>query len=196
MIQLCLTDPQVGGVQLRNAPTYMLGQLCFACVFLVQVAAKRRDGLVDVGLVSSLSARLVQQLRQLSVSMWHPAYAVADMLERITASFLSLGSGKGREIGTGSRRASTIATEGTGGMMEEAVKRALSLFPDTNMSVIGTKPAAGGSTVGGGGGGGDGGGDGGGPSTSVASLDSPGLGFETPNFFDFGGGSQSGQGGL
>lgn len=188
MIQLCLTDPHMGGVALTNCPTHVFGMLCFACVFLLGVATKRRDGLVEVGLITDLATGLVQQFRELAVSTWHPAYTAADMLGRTAATYLP---GKGRDMGSGSRRGSTVTTaDRTGGIMDEAFKRAFSLFPDSNMSVMGTDTGAGSSAGASRAAGVTG------PPASVASLDSPGMGFGTPNYFDFGGGSQSGQGGI
>lgn len=192
-IQLCLTDPDINGA-LRGMPPHIHAMLCFSCVFLLKLAVNRQDGLVDVDVASELATRLVQRFRVIQVSKWHPARFIADMLEKSAASYLGLrgtGSVKGKEArrGSGCGSGSGSWDHGIGNIMEEASQRALGLFPGSgsrtsvmHQSILEIDEE-------------EEGGSGSGKATQgmPSSLESPSLAFGTPNFFDFGGGAQSGQ---
>lgn len=61
----------------------------FACVFLLNIAAKRNDGLVEIMAVEGLTSRLVKQFRSVPVSKWHLIHLMADGLENVAKTLLN-----------------------------------------------------------------------------------------------------------
>ncbi|KAK7717261.1 hypothetical protein SLS64_002751 [Diaporthe eres] len=104
IIELVLQDPDIA-ISLRGMPTYVHAMVCFACMFLLKLAAKRQDGLVEAGLVSDLASRLVAQFRSIQAGKWHLAHLMVDGLEKSAASLLGENASsvaEGLESGTGS----------------------------------------------------------------------------------------------
>lgn len=100
LINLFLADREVQE-WLRGMPTHLHAMTSFACVFLLKTAAKRRDGLVDVGVVNNLTTRLVRRLRGIQVTRWHLAHLVVDGLEKSASSLLGINNSYGEGIAGG-----------------------------------------------------------------------------------------------
>lgn len=160
IVELVLTDPNLRD-GLKGMPTYLHAMTCYACVFLLKIAAKRTDGLVEVNAVASLASRLVAQFRGAQVAKWHLAHLVADGLERSAVALLG-------------GRGSAASGEGGGGSLdpgaaESASRMAFGLYLDPSSSALRGPTSL----------------MGGGYSQVPSSLQSPDLNFGAQGFFDF-----------
>lgn len=115
-----LTDPDVGDA-LRGMPSYLHAMTCFACVFLLKLAAKRQDDLVEVAVVGDLASKLVAQLRSVRVSKFHLAPLMADGLEKSASSLLQSSGGPGG-------MSSSLGGGGEG--QEDASRMLFGIYPD------------------------------------------------------------------
>lgn len=177
IIEVVLQDPDISA-SLRGMPTYVHAMVCFACVFLLKLAAKRQDGLVEAGLVSDLANRLVAQFRSIQAGKWHLAHLMADGLEKSAASLLGdsassiaegLDSGAGSGLGKGSMMGDS-GPEDTSGM-------AFGLYADPSASSYqGSMPSGLGGV----------GGSVGGMQSMQGAIQSPDLAFGPQSFFEFG----------
>lgn len=163
-------------------PTSVHAMVCFACVFLLKLAAKRQDGLVEAGLVGDLANRLVAQFRSIQAGKWHLAHLMADGLEKSAASLLgdSGPSGaEGLESGAGS---GGLGKGGPGSMMgdsgpEDTSGMAFGLYADpTASSFQGSVPSGLGGV----------GGSVGGMQSMQTAIQSPDLSFGPQSFLEFG----------
>ncbi|KAJ0120446.1 hypothetical protein J7T55_015173 [Diaporthe amygdali] len=178
IIELVLQEPDIAA-SLRGMPTYVHAMVCFACVFLLKLAAKRQDGLVEAGFVSDLASRLVSQFRSIQAGKWHLAHLMADGLEKSATSLLGSSAGEGLESSTGS----ALGKGGSGGIMgdpglEDASSMSFGLYSDPNASPFqGSLPS------------GYGGVGGSGPGNGMQSMhnpiQSPDLTFGPQSFFEF-----------
>lgn len=155
--------------------------VCFACVFLLKLAAKRQDGLVEAGLVSDLANRLVAQFRSIQAGKWHIAHPMADGLEKSAASLLGDGGSsvaEGLESGTGSG----VGKGGPSSMMgdsgpEDTSGMSFGLYTDpSGSSFRGSVPSGLGGV----------GGSVGGMQSMQNAIQSPDLAFGPQSFFEFG----------
>lgn len=181
LVELVLADPNLRDDGLRGMPTYLHAMTCFACVFLLKIAAKRgADGLVEVGAVASLASRLVAQFRGAQVTKWHLAHLVADGLERSAVVLLGGRGGGGGEavegMGQGGRGGIVGGGQLDPGAAETVLRMPFGLYADPSPSTALHGPT---SAVGGG------------YSQMPSSLQSPDLNFGAQGFFDFNA-SQSG----
>lgn len=173
IIELFLTDPDIGD-GLKGMPTYLHAMTCFSCVFLLKIAAKRHDdGLVEVGSVADMAARLVRQFRGVQVAKWHLAHLVADGLEKSAASLLG-----GRGVGVDGGYPSAAGDVGAAAMdagLDDASRAPFGLYMDPSTSVshgsVGSTLGAFGSA--------------GGILPAPGSLESPDLNFGPQGYFDF-----------
>lgn len=171
IIELVLQDPDIAS-SLRGMPTYVHAMVCFACVFLLKLAAKRQDGLVEAGLVGDLANRLVAQFRSIQAGKWHLAHLMADGLEKSAASLLgdsapSVAEGLDSGMGKGGS-SSMMGEEDTSGM-------AFGLYADPNApSFQGSVPSGLGV-----------GGSVGGMQSMQTAIQSPDLAFGPHSFFEF-----------
>lgn len=160
-------------------PTCVHAMVCFACVFLLKLAAKRQDGLVEAGLVSDLANRLVAQFRLVQTGKWHLAHLMADGLEKSAASLLG-DSASGVAEGLDSGAGGGLGKGGSSSMMgdtgpEDTSGMAFGLYADPNApSFQGSVPSGlggvGGSVRG---------------MQSMQTIQSPDLAFEPQSFFEF-----------
>lgn len=74
-------------------PSYLHCMTAFACMFLIKIAVKYGDDLVDPARVWQLTTSLLHQLRSLPTGRWHLANLMAPGLEKMAAML-----GPGREI--------------------------------------------------------------------------------------------------
>ncbi|KAL1853591.1 hypothetical protein Daus18300_011714 [Diaporthe australafricana] len=174
IIELVLQDPDIAA-GLRGMPTYVHAMVCFASVFLLKLAAKRQDGLVENGFVSDLAARLVAQFRSIQAGKWHLAHVMADGLEKSAASLLGGSASSGVE----SSAASGLGKGGSGGMMgdsglEDTSSMSFGLYPNAP-SFQGPVPSGYGGV----------GGSGGGMQSMHNAIQSPDLTFGPQSFFEF-----------
>ena len=179
IIELVLQDPDIAA-SLRGMPTYVHAMVCFACVFLLKLAAKRQDGLVEAGLVSDLANRLVAQFRSIQAGKWHIAHLMADGLEKSAVSLLSDSASsvaEGLESGGGSG----LGKGGSGSMMgdsgpEDTSSMAFGLYADPSASSFqGSVPTGLGGV----------GGSVGGMQSMQNAIQSPDLAFGPQSFFEF-----------
>lgn len=135
IIELVLQDPDITA-SLRGMPTFVHAMVCFACVFLLKLAAKRQDGLVESGLVSDLANRLVAQFRSIQAGKWHLAHLMADGLEKSASSLLGdSGSGvaEGHDSGAGVGKGGSSSMMGESGT-EDTSGMAFGLYADPSTS--------------------------------------------------------------
>lgn len=182
IIELVLQDPDVAA-SLRGMPTYVHAMVCFACVFLLKLAAKRQDGLVEAGLVSDLAGRLVAKFRSIQAGKWHLAHLMADGLERSAASLLG-DSGSSLAEGLDSGAGRGLGKAGPGTMMGESGPvdtpgMTFGLYADpSDSSYQGPVPSGLGGV----------GGSVGGMQSMQHAIQSPDLAFGPQSFFEFGAG--------
>lgn len=180
IIELVLQDPDIAA-SLRGMPTYVHTMVCFACVFLLKLAAKRQDGLVEAGLVGDLANRLVAQFRSIQAGKWHLAHLMVDGLEKSAASLLGENTSsvaEGLESGTGSG----VGKGGPGSMMgdsgpEDTSGMAFGLYADPSASSFRGSVHTGLGGVGG---------SVGGMQSMQSTIQSPDLAFGPQSFFEFG----------
>lgn len=176
IIELVLQDADIAA-GLRGMPTYVHAMVCFASVFLLKLAAKRQDGLVETGFVSDLATRLVAQFRSIQAGKWHLAHVMADGLEKSAASLL----GGSASTGVDSSAGSGLGKGGSGGMMgdsglDDTSGMSFGLYPDPNApSFQGPVPTGFGGV----------GGSGGGMQSIHEAIQSPDLTFGPQSFFEF-----------
>lgn len=91
-LDLILTDPDIGA-GFVGMPSYLHCMTAFACMFLIKVAVKYGDDLVDPARVWQLTTSLLHQLRSLPTGRWHLANLMAPGLEKMAAML-----GPGREM--------------------------------------------------------------------------------------------------
>lgn len=84
-IDFILSDADVSA-GIVGMPSYLLCMTAFACMFLIKVAAKYGDDLVDPRRVWDLTSNLVARFRSLEAGRWHLANLMAPGLERMAAS--------------------------------------------------------------------------------------------------------------
>ncbi|KAF7563346.1 hypothetical protein G7046_g773 [Stylonectria norvegica] len=120
IINLIITDPDVvAGIV--GMPSYMHSMTAFACMFLIKVANKYGDDLVDREQVRELITSLVQQFRSLRAGKWHLANLMAGGLERMAETLKSVTGG---QVPQGSNGVATSTA------VNENVAEASATFPE------------------------------------------------------------------
>ncbi|KAF2638262.1 hypothetical protein P280DRAFT_491718 [Massarina eburnea CBS 473.64] len=75
---------------LVGIPHYLHSMIAFACVFLLKIAVQHSGQYIEDAAIYDLSSKAVQQFRSTAVGKWHLVHLMADGLEKMTLSKMSL----------------------------------------------------------------------------------------------------------
>lgn len=118
-IDFILADPDIGA-GFVGMPSYLHCMTAFACMFLIKVAVKYGDDLVDPGRVWQMTTSLLHQFRSLPTGRWHLAKLMAPGLEGM-AAMLAPGGGMGEaaanQVAGGDMTDPMLMTGGVNGQM-------------------------------------------------------------------------------
>lgn len=82
IIDFILADPDVAS-GIIGMPSYLHSMTAFACMFLIKVAIKYGNDLIEPQRVYDLTTNLVRQFRSLPTGKWHLANLMSGGLERM-----------------------------------------------------------------------------------------------------------------